>query len=85
MLRYDFKTCIRREMELYYFMEQGLEPQKLSTRNEVFPESLLSFLYWDIEHMRLAFQELAARIQRVIDEKDHAVADKAYELLGSIK
>jgi len=84
MLGYEFKTCIRREMELYYFMEQELEGQKLSTRSEVFPESLLSFLYWDIEYLRPAFQELAARIRKVIDEKDHAAADKAYELLQGL-
>ena len=56
MLSFQFKTCITNGRELYAFIEEELNDQQMSTRATVFPESLLSFLYLDIEQMRPVFQ-----------------------------
>ena len=60
MIHYEFKTCISDGMELYGFVQEEPNGQRvMSTRNARFPESLLSFLDFDIEQIRLAFQPLA--------------------------
>ena len=59
MIHYEFKTCISDGMELYGFVQEEPNGQRImSTRNARFPESLLSFLDFDIEQIRLAFQPL---------------------------
>ena len=51
------------------FVEEELNDRWMSTRNAVFPESLLSFLYLDMEQVRPAFQRLSDGVRRVIAEK----------------
>ena len=50
MIHYEFKTCISDGMELYGFVQEEPDGQRvMSTRNAKFPESLLSFLDFDME------------------------------------
>lgn len=80
MLNYQFKTCITNGKELYAFVEEGLNDRWMSTRNAVFPESLLSFLYLDMEQVRLAFRRLSDGVRRVIAEKNREESDRIYKL-----
>lgn len=47
----------------------------------VFPESLLSFLYLDIEQMRPAFRHLSDRVRKVVSERSREESDRVYKLL----
>lgn len=80
MLRYQFKTCITNGKELYAFVEEELNDRWMSTRNAVFPESLLSFLYLDIEQMRLVFRQLSDGVRKLITEKSREESDRVYQL-----
>ena len=80
MLRYQFKTCITKGRELYAFVEEELNDRRMSTRSESFPESLLSFLYLDIEQMRPTFRRLSDGVRRVISEKSREESDRVYQL-----
>ena len=80
MLSFQFKTCITNGRELYAFIEEELNDQQMSTRATVFPESLLSFLYLDIEQMRPVFQGLADGVRRVITEKSREESERTYKL-----
>lgn len=80
MLRYQFKTCITKGRELYAFIEEELNDRWMSTRSETFPESLLSFLYLDIEQMRPAFQQLSDGVRRVITEKSREESNRVYQV-----
>ncbi len=80
MLRYQFKTCITNGRELYAFVEEELNDRWMSTRNAVFPESLISFLYLDMEQMRPAFRHLSDGVRRVIAEKSREESDRVYQL-----
>lgn len=80
MLNYQFKTCITNGKELYAFVEKELNDRWMSTRNAVFPESLISFLYLDIEQMRPAFRRLSDGVRRVISEKSRVESDRVYQL-----
>lgn len=80
MLRYQFKTCIMKGRELYAFVEEELNGRWMSMRSETFPESLLSFLYLDIEQMRPAFRRLSDGVRRVISEKSREESDRVYQL-----
>lgn len=46
-----------------------------------FPESLLSFLYLDIEQMRPAFRYLSDRVRKVVSERSREESDQVYKLL----
>ena len=81
MLSFQFKTCITNGRELYAFIEEELNDQQMSTRATVFPESLLSFLYLDIEQMRPVFQGLADGVRRVITEKSREESERKYNLV----
>ena len=80
MIRYEFKTCITNDRELYVYLEEELNDRWISTRNEAFPESLLSFLYLDIEQMRSTFQRLSDGVRRVITEKSREESEQVYKL-----
>ena len=80
MLNYQFKTCITNGRELYAFVEEDLNDRWMSTRNAVFPESLLSFLYLDMEQMRPTFHHLSDGVRRVIAEKSREESDRVYQL-----
>ncbi len=80
MLRYQFKTCITNGRELYAFVEEELNDHKMSTRNAAFPESLLSFLYLDVEQLRPAFRRMSDGVRRVISEKSREESDRVYKL-----
>ena len=80
MLNYQFKTCITNGGELYAFVEEELNDRWMSTRNAVFPESLISFLYLDMEQMRPAFQRLSDGVSRVIAKKSREESDRVYQL-----
>ena len=80
MLNYQFKTCITNGKELYAFVEEELNDRWMSTRNAVFPENLLSFLYLDMEQMRPAFRRLSDGVRRVIAEKNREESDRVYKL-----
>lgn len=80
MLNYQFKTCITNGKELYAFVEEELNDRWMSTRNAVFPESLLSFLYLDMEQVRPAFRRLSDGVRRVIAEKNREESDRVYQL-----
>ena len=54
MFTYEFKICITREKELYYFVERRSNDQQIFSKEVEFPDSLLSFLHWDIEFMMRA-------------------------------
>lgn len=81
MIRYQFKTCITNGRELYAFVEEELNDRCMSTRNAVFPESLLSFLYLDVEQMRPVFQRLSDGVRKVIAEKSREESDRVYQVL----
>ena len=80
MLNYQFKTCITNGKELYAFVEEELNDRWMSTRNAVFPENLLSFLYLDMEQVRPAFQRLSDGVRRVIAEKSREESERGYPL-----
>lgn len=80
MIRYQFKTCITNDRELYAFVEEEPNDCWMSTRSEVFPESLLSFLYLDIEQIRLVFQHLSDGVRGVITEKSRERSEQVYQL-----
>ena len=80
MLNYQFKICITNGKELYAFVEEELNDHRMSTRNAVFPESLISFLYLDMEQMRPAFRRLSDGVRRVIVEKNREESDRVYQL-----
>lgn len=80
MLNYQFKTCITNGKELYAFVEEELNDRWMSTRNAVFPESLISFLYLDMEQMRRTFRRLSDGVRRVIAEKSREESDRVYQL-----
>ena len=70
MIHYEFKTCISEGVELHGFMQEEPNGQRvMSTRNARFPESLLSFLDFDIEQIRLGVLPLADGVRKVIAEK----------------
>ena len=46
----------------------------------VFPESLLSFLYLDIEQMRPAFRRLSDGVRGVFSERSREESDRVYQL-----
>lgn len=80
MLRYQFKTCITNGKELYAFVEEELNDRWMSTRNAVFPESLISFLYLDVGQMKPAFHHLSDGVRRVIAEKNREESERVYQL-----
>lgn len=80
MLRYQFKTCITNGRELYAFVEEELNDRRMSTRTEAFPESLLSFLYLDVEQLRPVFQRLSDGVRKVISEKSREESEQVYRL-----
>ena len=80
MFTYEFKTCITREKELYYFVERRSNDQQIFSKEVEFPDSLLSFLHWDIEFMMREFQQLADGTRRVIETGDPAAWDDTYDL-----
>lgn len=80
MIRYQFKTCITNGRELYAFVEEELNDRLMSTRNATFPESLLSFLYLDVEQMRSAFQRLSDGVRKAIAEKSREESDQVYQI-----
>ena len=52
MIHYEFKTCISDGMELYGFVQEEANGQRvMSTRNARFPQSLLSFLDLSLIHI----------------------------------
>ena len=82
MIHYELKTCITNGVELYGFVQEEPNGQRImSTRNAEFPESLLSFLYFDIEWMRPAFQRLADGVRKVITEKSREESDVSVRCL----
>ena len=80
MLNYQFKTCITNGKELYAFVEEELNDRWMSTRNAVFPESLISFLYLDMEQMRPTLRRLSDGVRRVIAEKNREESERVYQL-----
>lgn len=80
MISYQIKTCITNGRELYAFIKEELNDQRMSTRGAVFPESLLSFLYLDIEGLRPVFQRLSDGVRRVITEKSREESERTYKL-----
>ena len=85
MIHYELKTCITNGVELYGFVQEEPNGQRImSTRNAEFPESLLSFLYFDIEWMRPAFQRLADGVRKVITEKSREESDRVCEVLAGM-
>ena len=80
MIRYQFKTCITNDRELYVYLEEELNDRWISTRNETFPESLSSFLYLDVEQLRPVFQRLSNGVRRVITEKNREESEQVYKL-----
>lgn len=80
MLNYQFKTCITNGKELYAFVEEELNDRWMSTRNAMFPESLISFLYLDMEQMRPTLRRLSDGVRRVISEKSREESDRVYRL-----
>ena len=80
MLRYQFKTCITNGRELYAFVEEELNDRRMSTRSETFPESLVSFLYLDVEQLRTVFQCLSDGVRKVITEKSREESEQVYGL-----
>ena len=84
MLHYQFKTCIKNGRELYAFVEEELNDQWMTTRSEAFPESLLSFLYLDVEQMRSVFQQLSNGVNRVITEKSREESEQVYKLFCNL-
>ena len=56
----------------------------MSTRNARFPESLLSFLDFDIEQIRLAFQPLADGVRKVIAEKSREQSDRVCQMFAGL-
>ena len=81
MFTYEFKTCITKEKELYYFIECESGNQQMRFREIEFPDSLLSFLHWDIEFMMREFRQLADGTRQVIETGDPAAWDDTYDLL----
>lgn len=79
MIHYQFKACINNDRELYAFVEEELNDHRISMRNATFPESLLSFLYLDVEQMRPAFQRLSEGVCRVIAEKSREESEQVYQ------
>ena len=67
MFTYEFKICITREKELYYFVERRSNDQQIFSKEVEFPDSLLSFLHWDIEFMMREFRQLADGTRQVIE------------------
>mgnify|MGYP007075840309 CR=1 FL=1 len=85
MRHYEFKTCITNGMELYAFVQEEMDGRRvMSTRNAAFPESLLSFLDFDIEWMRPAFQRLSEGVRKAITEKSREEADRVCEILAGM-
>lgn len=81
MIHYEFKTCISDGMELYGFVQEETEGQRImSTRNARFPESLLSFLDFDMEQMRPVFQQLSDGVRKVIAEKSREESDHVCQM-----
>ena len=80
MLNYQFKTCITNGKELYAFVEEELNDRWMSTRNAMFPESLISFLYLDMEQMRPTLRRLSDGVRRVIAEKNREESERVYQL-----
>ena len=81
MFTYEFKTCITKEKEIYYFVEHRSGNQQMFSREIEFPGSLLSFLHWDIEFMMREFQQLVDGTRRVIETGDSDAWDDTYALL----
>ena len=81
MFTYEFKTCITKEKALYYFIECESGNQQMRFREIEFPDSLLSFLHWDIEFMMREFRQLADGTRQVIETGDPAAWDDTYDLL----
>ena len=81
MFTYEFKTCITREKELYYFVERRSNDQQIFSKEVEFPDSLLSFLHWDIEFMMREFRQLADGTRQVIETGAPAAWDDTYDLL----
>ena len=85
MIHYEFKTCISDGMELYGFVQEEPNGQRImSTRNARFPESLLSFLDFDIEQIRLAFQPLADGVRKVIAKKSREESDRVCQMFAGL-
>jgi hypothetical protein len=85
MIHYEFKTCISDGMELYGFVQEEANGQRvMSTRNARFPQSLLSFLDFDIEQIRLAFQPLSDGVRKVIAEKSREESDRVCQMFASL-
>lgn len=85
MIHYEFKTCISDGMELYGFVQEEANGQRvMSTRNARFPQSLLSFLDFDIEQIRLAFQPLSDGVRKVIAEKSREESDRVCQMFAGL-
>lgn len=63
------------------FVEEELNNCQMSTKSAAFPESLLSFLYLDVEQLRPIFRRLSDGVRRVISEKSREESDQVYQLL----
>ena len=85
MIHYEFKTCISEGVELYGFVQEEPNGQRvMSTRNARFPQSLLSFLDFDMEQIRLAFQPLADGVRKVIAGKSREESDRVCQMFAGL-
>ena len=85
MIHYEFKTCISDGMELYGFVQEEPNGQRvMSTRNARFPESLLSFLDFDMEQMHPVFRQLADGVRKVIAGKSREESDRICEMFAGL-
>ena len=70
MLCCQFKTCITNGRELYAFVEEELNDRQMHTKSAAFPESLVSFLYLDVEQLRPIFQRECAGLSQEKAERN---------------
>ena len=80
MLCCQFKTCITNGRELYAFVEEELNDRQMHTKSAAFPESLVSFLYLDVEQLRPIFQRLSDGVRRIITGKSREESEQVYRL-----
>ena len=76
MYQFELKTYISSSTEHYAVMEQVDGSTSITTESSPFPESLVSFLYLDVEQLRKLFDAMDTSIQQLSKTKDAAYADR---------
>lgn len=84
MLSYEFKTYLSNGREHYFSARRDLDNVPVSKRSEEFPQSLISFLYLDMEPLEPVFKQISDGLWSLTLTGENRFAEEAKVRLASL-